>query len=306
MLVVIVLTALTLITLDSRNGRSGPIGTLGRAAHVVVGPIEGAVDDVASPLSDWWHGVSDAGHLKADNRKLHEQIAALQGQQRAAQQAIDENTALKAYLKLASLLQVKNVTGLIVSRDPGNFDPTLTINKGQESGIAVDMPVMAPAGLVGKVIETWHGGSKIRVLTDPSYSVGVQTPSRPGAPATTGIASGQVGSHDLTVTFDPGTKVKVGDPIVTSPLSTSAPPDIPVGTVSSVQVQPGNTGIVATITPYVDLGGLQYGTVLLWVQGQGPAIPTTTTTTTSPTTTTTLSGSATTVPGALTPTTVHG
>src|SRR3954468_16146483 len=170
-LVLIVLTCLTLITLDSRNGRSGPLGAMGRVAHRIVSPVQGAVDSVARPVSDWWHGVTDGGNLKRRNRDLEEQIAALRGQQTAAAEAIKENTDLKASLALHNALLVKNVTALIVGRDPGNFDPTLTIDKGTESGISVDMPVIAPEGIVGKVIEVWKGGAKIQVLTDPDFSV---------------------------------------------------------------------------------------------------------------------------------------
>src|SRR3954451_24427464 len=128
-LLVIVLTCLTLITLDSRNGRTGPIGALGRIAHRIVSPVQGAVDDVANPVSDWWDGVSDSGHLKRDNRRLTEENARLRGLQTQAQEAIKENSELKKSLLLQNALTVKNVTGLIVGRDPGNFDPTLTIYK---------------------------------------------------------------------------------------------------------------------------------------------------------------------------------
>ncbi|HUI48087.1 MAG TPA: rod shape-determining protein MreC [Acidimicrobiia bacterium] len=284
-LLVIVLTCLTLITLDSRNGRSGPIGTLGGLAHRVVGPIAGAVDDVARPVGDWWSGVFDAGKLKRENRRLEQENAALRGKQTSADEAIRENNDLKAALGLHNALLVKNVTGLIVGRDPGNFDPTLTIDKGSESGIAIDMPVIAPEGIVGKVIDVWKGGAKIQVLTDPQFSVGVQTPGHGLSPATTGIASGQVGSHDLAVQFDAGTAVRRGDHIVTSPQSTLFPSGLPVGTISSVDVQPGNTGVDATITPFVHLGALQYVTVLLWSAGTpGSVLPTTTTTTTTTTT----------------------
>jgi len=289
-LIVIVLTTVTLITLDTRNGRSGPIGAIGRAAHTVVGPVQGLVDDVAGPVSDWWHGVSDAGHLKSDNRRLRQQVAALQGKERQADLAIQDDAVLKKYLALQNSLLAKSATAQIVGRDPGNFDPTLTIDKGTESGIAVDMAVISPEGLVGRVIEVWRGGAKVRVLTDPTFAVGVQTPGHPGAPATTGAASGQVGSHDLIVQFDQGTKVAVNDVIVTSPMSTLFPPGIPVGSVATVTEQPGGTGIVATVHPFVDIGGLQYVTVLEWVPGQGPAFATTTTTST---TTSTLPGSTT-------------
>jgi rod shape-determining protein MreC len=298
-LFLIVLTCLTLITLDTRNGRSGPVGAMGRIAHRIVSPVEGAVDDVARPIGDWWDGVTNSGHLKRDNRRLEQQIAALRGKQAAADEAIKENSELKKSLALQNALLVKNVTGLIVGRDPGNFDPTLTIDKGSEKGIAVDMPVIAPEGIVGKVIEVWNGGAKIQVLTDPNFSVGVQTPGHGASPATTGIASGD-GSHELAVEFDPGTSVVRGDQLVTSPQSTLFPSGLVVGTILSATSQPGNTGVNATITPYVHLGALQHVTVLLWSQGTpGPVLPTTTTSTTTTSTTTT------TVPGS-TPTTRAG
>jgi rod shape-determining protein MreC len=295
-LLLIVLTCLTLITLDTRNGRSGPLGAMGRVAHRIVSPAQGAVDDVARPVGDWWDGLINSGNLKRDNRRLQEQIAALRGKEAAADQAIKENIELKKSLLLHNLLEVKNVTGLIVGRDPGNFDPTLTIDRGSETGISVDMPVIAPEGIVGKVIEVWNGGAKIRVLTDPNFSVGVQTPGHGASPATTGIASGQVGSHDLAVEFDAGTNVLRGDQIVTSPQSTLFPSGLSVGTIATATNQPGNTGVNATITPYVHLGALQHVTVLLWSQGTpGPVLPTTTTSTSTTTTTT--------VPGATSTTT---
>jgi rod shape-determining protein MreC len=292
-LLVIVLTCLTLITLDTRSGRSGPLGAIGRIAHRIVGPVQGAVDDGARPVSDWWDGITNSGHLKRDNRRLQEEIAALRGKQTQADEAIRENNEYKKSLALHNALLVKNVTGLVVGRDPGNFDPTLTIDKGSETGISVDMPVIAPEGIVGKVIEVWSGGSQIQVLTDPNFSVGVQTPGHSGSPPTTGIASGQANSHDLAVEFDAGTKVIAGDQIVTSPQSTLFPSGLPVGTIATVTNQPGNTGVNATIAPYVHLGALQDVTVLLWSPGTtAPVLPTTTTSspatsTTSSTTTTT-------------------
>jgi rod shape-determining protein MreC len=306
-LLLVVLTCLTLITLDTRNGRSGPLGTLGRIAHRVVSPVEGAVDDVARPVGDWWSGVTDSGNLKRKNRALEEQVAALSGKQTQADEAIKENSELKKSLALQNALLVKNVTGLIVGRDPGNFDPTLTIDKGSETGIAVDMPVISPEGIVGKVIEVWNGGAKIQVLTDPGFSVGVQTPGHGASPATTGIASGQVGSHDLAVEFDAGTKVLKGDAIVTSPQSTLFPSGLPVGAIRTAANQPGNTGVNATITPYVHLGALQHVTVLLWAQGTpGSVLPTTTTSTsTTSSTTTTVAGTTSSGPGA-TPSTQAG
>src|SRR5258708_10565582 len=94
-LLIIVLTCLTLITRDTRNGRSGPLGSLGGLAHRIVSPVQGAVDDVARPVSDWWDSVTNSGKLKRKNRSLEEQIAALRGKQIQAEEAIRENSEYK-------------------------------------------------------------------------------------------------------------------------------------------------------------------------------------------------------------------
>ena len=206
-LVLIVLTCLTLITLDSRNGRSGPLGALGRVAHRIVSPVQGAVDSVARPVSDWWNGVTDGGNLKRQNRELEEQIAALRGKQAAADQAIKENADLKASLALRNALLVKNVTAQHRRARPRQLRSDAHDRQGIGGGhLGRHAGDRGRRVVVGKVIEVWNGGAKIQVLTDPNFSVGVQTPGHgPGAPATTGIASGQVGSHDLAVQFDAGT-----------------------------------------------------------------------------------------------------
>ena len=82
-LLLIVLSCVTLITLDTRNGRTGSLGAMGRIAHRIVSPVQGAVDDVARPVGDWWDGIVNSGNLKRDNRRLQEQIAALRGKQTA-------------------------------------------------------------------------------------------------------------------------------------------------------------------------------------------------------------------------------
>jgi rod shape-determining protein MreC len=289
-LFVIILTAVTLITLDARNGRSGPLGALGRGAHAVLAPVQRAVDSVTSPVSDWWHGVIDSGHLKRDNDRLRREIAALQGQQRDWQRAIEDDKNLNKILGLHTIYDVPIVPARIVGRDPGNFDSTLTIDHGTESGIAVDMPVVGPDGsLVGTVIEAGRRFAVIRVLTDPAFAVGVKLPAHPGSDATTSIAQGQVGSQELIdILDDTSKKVLPGDEIVTSASPSNLyPPDIPIGNVSRVVPQPGGQPSHVLIKPFTDLGALDFVSVMRWVPGAGPVVITTTTTTSTTTSTTT-------------------
>jgi rod shape-determining protein MreC len=292
-LLLLVLTAVTLITLDARGGRSGSLGAVGRAAHTVVSPIERGVSAAVRPIGDWWDGVVDAGDLKRENRELEQRVAELEGQQNAAEHAITENEQFKELLQLPILSEVPKVAARVVNRDPGNFESTLTIDKGSEVGIARDMPVLAGKGLLGKVIEVWRGGAKVRVLVDSDSAVGVQTEQKPGHDSTTGIAQGRAGSRDIVVEdFDVEKPVRVGDPIVTSGLENSVfPYGLPVGKVVKVERLEGGLGTRVRIRPYVDFDGVAYVIVLKWVPGEGPVVATTTTPTTAPPPTTTVPGS---------------
>jgi rod shape-determining protein MreC len=281
-LLLIILTAVTLITLDARGGRSGPLGAVGRAAHSVVSPVERGVAAVVRPIGDWWDGVIDAGDLKRRNRELERRVAELEGRQNAADHAISENEMFAKLLQLPVLGEVPKVAARVVNRDPGNFESTLTIDKGAEVGIARDMPVLAGEGLLGKVVEVWRGGAKVRVLVDADSAVGVQTEQRPDHDSTTGIAQGRAGSRDIIVDdFDSEKPVRPGDTIVTSGLENSVfPYGLPVGRVVKVDQLAGGLGTRVRIRPHVDFDGVAYVLVLKWVPGGGPVVATTTAPTT--------------------------
>lgn len=291
-LALIVLTSLTLITLDTRSSGSGPLGAVGRGAHSVVSPLQRGFAAVARPIGDWWSGVVDSGDLKRENRSLRRQIAELRGKQRAVGVALGQDALLKRLLSLGQRLSAsaKPVAARVVDRDPGNFESTMTLDRGTEAGVEDGMAVLAPDGVVGHVIRSWRGGSEVRVLTDPESAIAVRTTKHP----VTGIAQGHSGSHELTAAdFEASAQVNKGDDVVTSDLANSVyPPDLPVGRVQSVDVQSAGLGLVVHIHPFVDFDALEFVMVLRWVPGEGrvvPIPPTTTTTTTTSTSSTTTS-----------------
>lgn len=286
-LALVVLTSLTLITLDSRSGRSGPLGAVGHVAHDIVSPIQRATDAVAGPVGDWWSGMIDSGRLKRENRSLRAQVAELNGQQRQAQIDMKLLKSLKQMMSLNSTLlgSPRQVTARVVISDPGNFESTITIDRGQEVGIEKGMAVEAYDGVVGDVIDSWHGGAEVRLLTDPESAIAVRTVEQPIA----GIAEGQAGSRDLVVSdFDASARVHRGDMIVTADVPNSDyPPDLQVGTVTSVEEQPAGLGLTVEVAPAVDFDALEYVDVFRWVPGEGPVKNTTTTSTTTSTTSST-------------------
>jgi rod shape-determining protein MreC len=278
-LLLLVLTAITLITLDSRREEPGALGTVGRAAHTIVSPIESAVDSVVSPIADWFDGVTDGASLKSENRRLNRRLGEYEDRLRRANAALDENEELHRLLGLPILADIPRTSARVINRSPGNFEWTVTIDKGEEEGISPDMVVLGPDGLVGRVLDAWNGGSKVLLLIDPESNVGVRV--LPGL--VSGIAEGIAGSKELRVDLDADAQVSIGDNVVTSGLENSSfPADLSVGRITEVEVQPGGLGTVVRVEPWTDFEALEFVTVLKWVPGQGPVVSTTTTTTTSP------------------------
>ena len=133
----------------------------------------------------------------------------------------------------------------------------ITLDVGMRDGIRVDRAVIAPDGLVGRVVDVAEGTSDIEVLGSARAAVGIGTLT--GSDPTT--------SHDadeLVVTQLRRDRASVGDEVVTlgSPGQRPYPPGISVGRVTSVAKAPGELTDTALVEPSVDLATLDVVAVL--------------------------------------------
>jgi rod shape-determining protein MreC len=296
-LVLLVLTAVTLITLDQRQGDSGPVGDGGRFAHRVVSPVSDLASSFLNPVSDWFDGVVHAGSLKRDNARLKRALAQARIEALRNESALAQNRLLTRLSGQPYLDAIRSAVGRVVASSPGNFERTITLDRGSERGIRMGMPVVAANGLVGRVFQVWSGGCNVLLLEDSEFAVGVRMVRE----RITGIAQGQAGRSTLTVDFSGPRSARrrppMGELAETSGLQGSTfPPSIPVGTVKSVNVSDDGLTIDVSLIPLVDVGNLEYVKVLLWKTGSAvpPALTaatTTTTTTTTPRATTTTTSS---------------
>lgn len=295
-LLLVVLTSVTLITLDRRNGDSGALGAVGRVAHTVVSPIERGVGAVARPVGHWFDGVFSAGSLEDENRRLRDENARLKGEVRNGRAAVIENEAIRKATQLPILSEVPRVVARVVNPSPGNFEATVTLNRGSRDGVLEGMPVMVHDGVVGRVDQVWSDGCKVRLVTDPGFTVSVRIVED----QVTGIASGRAGADTLALDVDSSRrtpKIRRGDLVETSGFTGSTfPAGLHLGEVASVQPQQGGLPPKARVKPFVDFDRLDFVTILKWAPGLGPVTTTTTTTTTTTVPPSTVPGE-TTVPG---------
>jgi rod shape-determining protein MreC len=256
-LVLLVVTAVALITLDV--GGSGSISTVRGGARDVVNPITGAVDTLVSPVGDWIDGVRGAASLKDENARLRRRLDDARGQEDAARAATEENRELKRLLDLP-FDEANSIAAQVVDGAPGNFEHTVQIGKGSSDGVAVDMPVVTGAGLVGSVRAVSRDQATVLLLQDPASGVGVQIEES----GTNAVAKGRGDGSAVRLDFvDPAAEVGQGQLVYTSGQRDSRfPGGIPVGTVSAVSKTRGDLQQSVLVAPSVDFSRLDYVKVL--------------------------------------------
>ena len=60
----------------------------------------------------------------------------------------------------------------VIGRESDTWSRMIVIDRGTMNGIANDMPVVTPQGLVGRVVEAGLNSSKVQLILDPRSSVG--------------------------------------------------------------------------------------------------------------------------------------
>ncbi len=230
-------------------------------------PVQSAVDDILSPVADWFDGVSQSGNLKDENRTLRRELADARGQAAAARGALRENKELRAIAKLPGTTDFDGVEAQVIAGSPGNFESTIALDKGTDAGIEQDMPVVTGDGLVGRVVQASGRRSTVLLLTDPVSGVAVRLEKSGG----TGIAKGRAGSGDLRLeAVRPDIIVKKGELVFTAVTGSRYPPGIPVGTVVSAKKAPGAIEQTILVRPLADVARSSVVRVLL-VPEQGQA-----------------------------------
>ena len=260
-LALLVLSSITVLTLDFRG--AGFVDDVRSGAGTVFDPVRSAASAVFRPFTNVWNGVFDYGEVKDENEQLRERIAELEGEavaQADAQKQLDEIAATEG---LPITAQIPTVLARVVGGPTSNFEHTVELSKGSDAGLKQGMPVVTGAGLVGRIVQVSKDRSKVQLISDPGFDMGVRLVSS----GTVGIAHGRGDGRPLAAEIlDPKLVVPENEPVTTSEFARSIfPPDIPVGLITSATLSSDQRGLNLVVEPLADLSGLAYVRVLMWV-----------------------------------------
>jgi rod shape-determining protein MreC len=191
--------------------------------------VQRAATSAIATVRDNWTNYVALQDVRAENAKLKDEIATLQiglQQERALAQ---ESWTLQGLLELKSAVRLKTTAASVIAGGASPEFRTMTIDKGTEDGLASDMAVLAPAGIVGRIIMPAKWAAKVQLLIDRDAAAGaIVERSR-----AQGVVVG-TGTDRFRLDHVPGAAdIQIGDRVVTSGIEGIYPKGFRIGQIES-------------------------------------------------------------------------
>ena len=265
-ILLLVLTAITLLTLDGRG--FGPIDSARSAILSVLSPVGDAAAAVVRPIGNAWSSAFDQGDLQAENDRLREENDRLQGAVTAGQVSQEQLQQLLENEGITFTGDLPRAHAQVVAGSVANFGTTLDLDKGSTSGIAVGMAVVTGKGLSGKVVQVSESRCTVELITSGNYNVGFSVVGTPAVGVARGTESPSL-LRGINIDVSVSSNVEPGSIVVTgSTRRSSFPPNLPIGTVATVQTDDATRQATVDITMFARTTDLTYADVVLWQQPQ--------------------------------------
>ncbi len=236
---------LLLLTLQMRGHAAGASDALA----VITTPVQTVLARVNRATLGIWGTYRDWKNVRAENRRLREEAQKLRVEALRVTETDSENARLRRLLALKEALPLQTMAGEIIAREWGGWVRSLTVNRGRGDSVARLTAVMAPEGLVGRIVDVRAGSSVVQVLTDPASTVGAHVVRT----RTPGVVEGEPrGTLRFKYMARDGSGMQVGDIVVTSGLGGLFPGGIPIGRVRAIDDRGSALFHYARLVPAVD------------------------------------------------------
>lgn len=242
------------------------LGTVDHALLRVTAPLAAAVSWGVEGIGGAWGSYLNLVDVEAENRELRRDNERLRAELATmARRAYDVDT-LEQLAALKQRTQADTLGARVVasSLSPMFRVVRLRVDRG-EGEVAPGMPVITPAGLIGRIEKAFGAYADVMLVTDARSSVEVVVPRTGARGILTG--TGRVDSYSCKLQWmeesgSESSAAQPGDEVVTSGLGSEFPAGIPVGRVTKVG---DRTGIFAQveIEPAVDPARVTAAMVLL-------------------------------------------
>ncbi|MBS1816302.1 MAG: rod shape-determining protein MreC [Acidobacteria bacterium] len=233
------------------NGRTG-VPLLETATFGVFSEVQRGASSVLNGVAGAWNGYVALRGVRAENESLRRQLADAQLQIQQQRALVDRTRSLESLLQLQSGVDLQTTAAQIIGSAASPDFRTVTIDKGSADGITTDMAVLAPNGVVGRVVVAGRRTSRVQLLVDRNAAAGAIVERSRAQGVVVGAGEDRLHLEYVSDVSD----VAVGDILVTSGIDGIYPKGFIIGTVDAVEKN-GVAYRTISIRPAINFSSLE-------------------------------------------------
>jgi rod shape-determining protein MreC len=235
------------------TAQHGRDDALGRFFMELMAPLQRSTAVVGTWISRGTRQVTDLLHARDEAGVLRARVETLSAENARLTEATLENERLRTLLDFREHLQGDVLTARVIGRDATGLSRTLTVDRGEQDGIARGAAVLAPGGVVGQVFMVSPHAARVLLLTDHNSGIDGLVQRTRARGIVEGTIEGGCGLKFVKRTED----IQVGDLVVTSGIDGIFPKGLPIGKVSNVDKRGQGLFQYADVAPRVDPSRLE-------------------------------------------------
>jgi len=223
------------------------------------GPLQKLFTYTVNTVENFWLQYFYLVGVRRENKELRKQVQRLMLENTRYRELLSTYQRLQALLKFKQTFNQPAVAGRVIGRDPSGWFRSIIVDKGQQDGIAMDMPVVNAQGVVGRIVSTSPHYSKVLLIIDQNSSVDCLIQRSRYRGMVKGVSEDLCKVAYIVKSSD----VRQGDVVVTSGLGGVFPKGLPLGTVTKVEERAGELFKEVEMRPAVDFSRLEEVLIIL-------------------------------------------
>lgn len=238
-------------TLDSGDGPGVRLVRLW--ANALVSPPERAIHSSKLGIDYLWQNYIDLHNVRQQNQDLQKTIDRLRLEQAALLEDARQGQRLQALLDFREKYVYKTVAAQAIGSSGSEQSRVIYIDKGSDEGLARDMAVITPDGIVGKVRDVFPHSAQVLAINDQTSGAGVILETT----RVRGILRGNAAGRTQIVDILADKRIQKGENVLTAGGDQIFPRGLPVGVVEKVIPDPDRDSFIEVIvTPAAHLDQL--------------------------------------------------
>jgi len=255
----------TLFLLSSDLGRKQAWSAAEKLLIEITAPFQKIISRTVGFTEGIWLKYFYLVNLGDENALLKKEITKLRLENMRYLDLLATNRRLQKLLKFKETTNYPVLAVRVIGRDPSGWFKSVIIDKGADSGLKENLPVVNASGLVGRLVSVSSNYAKVLLIIDQNSAVDCIIRRSRERGIVKGATSKLCRLDYVIKTGD----VVPGDIVITSGLGGIFPKGIPVGKVTTVSSRPGELFKDITVEPFVDFSKLEE--LLLILKEESPS-----------------------------------